>query len=84
MPSAQEVETEEEGLRMGWGEALLSLSSVLFSLGLLPMEYIGKFKIYTLTTGSRMPKESLHLQHNAQKFLPFGTLKLYSHKGKVT
>lgn len=76
---------EEEGLRKGWKEAVLCLSPVLFSLCFLPMEYIGEFKICTLTAGSRMPKESLHLQHNPQKFLLlFGTLKLYSHEGKVT
>lgn len=53
--SGQELEMEE-GIRKGWREALLCLSPVLCSLSLLPMEYLGKFNIYTLTAGSRTPR----------------------------
>lgn len=49
---------EEEGIRKMWVEALLNLSPFFCSLCLLPMEYLGKFKIYKLTAVFRTPKES--------------------------
>lgn len=63
----QELEMEEEGIRKRWVEALLDLSPFFCSLCLLPMEYLGKFKIYKLTAVFRTPKESLHLQNNLFK-----------------
>lgn len=81
--SGQELEMEEKGIRKGWGEALLCLSPVLCSLCLLPMEYLGKFKMYTLTAGSRTPKESLHLQNYPQTLLLFATIKLVLMKRRL-
>lgn len=69
-------------VKKGMGRS--TVLSSFFSLCFLPMQYIGKFKIYAVTMGSRMPKKSLNLQHNRQKFLLFGTLKPYSNKRKVT
>lgn len=81
--SGQELAMDEERIRKGRGEALLCLSPVLCSLCLLPVEYLGKFKIYTLAAGSRTPKESLHLQNNPQTLLLFATIKLVLTKGRL-